>query len=144
MGAWGYHHFENDGAADFVIQLQEEGITKIYEAILRVVELPESEYVDLDDAQQALAAIEFVAAARGNASKDFPEESKRWMKEKYLADILEPDPDEAHKAYFNITEISQQAIERIRSNSELKELWEETENADAWKQELDELKERIT
>lgn len=143
MGTWGQKHFENDDAADFVAVLEEEGITKIYEVILFVSGLPETEYLEAPECQQALVAIEYLAAAKGNPSSDFPKSAKIWIKEKNLADILEGDTKEGHRPYLDITDISIKAIERIRTNSELQELWEESENAEAYKSELDNLKKRI-
>ena len=144
MGSWGYGNFENDGAADFIIQVEEEGITKIYQSILFVTELPESEFLEADECQQALAAIEYIAAAKGNPSATFPAEARKWLKEKYHADILDADPSDPHKAHFDLTEISLNAIERIKTNSELQELWEEGGQASEWNQELEDLKKRVS
>ena len=144
MGTWGYKHFENDDAADFVQQLEEEGIIKIYEAILYVSGLPETEYLEAPECQQALAAMEYVAAAKGNPSPDFPEEARKWMKEKNVEDILEGETKAGYLSHVDITEVSLKAIERIETNSELQELWEETGGKEASGRELADLKKRIS
>src|ERR1700754_4805247 len=124
MGAWGHRVFENDDALDFVADLHESGdASKIPAAINTIIEFKEAEDgygPESTEASYALAAIEYVAAAKGKQSVDFPEDSEDWLKEN---SPLETD---------NIISPGKEAIQKIRTSSELKDLWEETEDYQNW------------
>jgi hypothetical protein len=64
-----------------------------------------------------LAAVEVVAALRGHPIDDLPDNAKAWI--------------EAHRELdvSSLIPTSQAVIQRIRSDSELKELWDESEEA---------------
>lgn len=64
MGTYGVDPFDNDTAADWIGMLIKQGTAKdVRRALERVVRL--RDYVEADAAQEALAAAEVVAAARG-------------------------------------------------------------------------------
>ena len=64
MGTWGTGSFENDDAADFMIDVLDSGdLSLIREALDNV--LTSTEYVEAPDATLAIVAAEIVAAARG-------------------------------------------------------------------------------
>lgn len=134
MGAWGKLNFENDNALDFVWDVEEKGIEQIIAAIERINSREEDNFLDSDLCEEALAAIEYIAAAKGHKAEDFPEDAEEWLK--------------AHKASLltvrGIIAKSQQAIDRIKHNSELKELWEEVDDYEAWIKVLDDLNTRIS
>ena len=134
MGAWGYTNFDNDTAQDFVGEVEEEGIDRIISAIDVIKTIAEDAYVDTDLCTKALAAIEYIATAKGRMAEDFPEDAEDWVN--------------AHKnellAIRSIVVKSQEAIDRIKNNSELKELWEETEDFANWNNVLDDLNSRIS
>lgn len=134
MGAWGHLNFENDTALDFVAEVEEEGVDKIKSAIEVINSIEEDAYLDSYLCTEALAAIEYIAAAKDRIAEDFPEDAEEWLK--------------AHRASLltirGIIAKSQQAIDRIKHNSELKELWEETEDYEAWNKVLDDLNSRIS
>ena len=62
MGAWGFKVFENDDAADFVAEFEQEGIVALSRALNEVCE---SEYIEAPEGSVALAAAAIVAAASG-------------------------------------------------------------------------------
>lgn len=134
MGAWGHTNYANDAAHDFAMDVTEQGIEKIKTAIYNVTSCAEDEELDADECCEALAAIEFIAAAKGKMAEDFPENAEDWLAGKDLSEITSPDA---------ISD-SQKAIARIKSNSELKELWQESDDFNDWVKSVDDLEKRIS
>lgn len=114
MGTWGHRNFENDTALDFVNEVEDEGFDRIQHAIKLVAEHPEEEHLDADESVAALAAIEFIAAAKGNQSEDFPESAEDWLQKAGNGPLLGQDTAQLARV-----------IERVRSNSELRDLWQD-------------------
>jgi hypothetical protein len=133
MGAWGYGNFENDAALDFVAMVQSDGIQFMYDIIEKVADLEEEEYIESDDACMALAAIEYVVASKGNPAPDLREDIVEWIvQNEFLAEDL-------------VLPIALKAVNRILTNSELRDLWFEGGDAYAkdWLISVNNLKERI-
>lgn len=131
MGAWDNGNFGNDDAMDFVFDATSK--EAISDAILAISKAPQGEYLDSTDCCIALAAIEYIAAALGNPSADFPEEAKEWVSE--------------NKSALSETGMISQAnnaIDKIKTNSELKEFWEETDEFQDWLNVIEGLKKRIS
>lgn len=129
MGTWGTGSFENDDAADFMIDVLDSGdLSLIREALDNV--LTSTEYVEAPDATLAIVAAEIVAAARGRPTLAAQQEEG-------LADWL------AHvrpAIDADLVRQARDALARILAeNSELRELWEETDEAPAWRAVMDEL-----
>jgi len=129
MGTWGTGSFENDDAADFMIDVLDSGdLSLIREALDNV--LTSTEYVEAPDATLAIVAAEIVAAARGRPTLAAQQEPG-------LADWLahvRPSID------ADLVRQARDALARILAeNSELRELWEETDEAPAWRAVMDEL-----
>jgi hypothetical protein len=133
MGAWGHRNFENDGALDFVWEINEGGVQTIREAINKVVNTPDADYLESPVCTEALAAIEYVAAAKGKPSEDFPEESEIWLEKNGGKELLSIDGS-----------ILLKAIERIKSSSELREQWDESDDAKEWYNILSGLEQRLS
>ncbi|MCE3278101.1 MAG: hypothetical protein K0S44_292 [Bacteroidetes bacterium] len=139
MGAWGINNFDNDGAMDFSSDVVEGDRSFIKDAILKVTNTGDDDYLEAPDCENALAAIEFIAAQKGKPSPDFPEEAQAWIKNNDLLNFTSG----LFRKRIDITGISLQAIERIGSNSELQELWEEGDEYEDWLKVLEDLKNRI-
>lgn|SRR5689334_15455546 len=135
MGAWGTLNFENDTALDLVYEIEEEGANRIKIAIEAVNSREEDSFLDSDLCSEALAAIEYIAAAKDKVSEDFPEDAEEWLTPANKENLL---------AIRNLIANSKQAIDRIKNNSELKDLWEETEEFEEWNKVLDGLVTRIS
>jgi hypothetical protein len=114
MGTWGHRNFENDNALDFIEEVQERGLERIEEAIKVVANYPEEEYLNADDSVAALAAIEYVAAAKGKQSEDFPEDAEDWLQKTGTGSLTSYDKATLLKV-----------IDRVRNNSELRDNWQE-------------------
>lgn len=122
MGTWGTGSFENDDAADFMIDVLDSGDLSLIREVLDNV-LTSTEYVEAPDAALAIVAAEIAAAALGRATLAAQQEAG-------LADWLariRPTIDD---------DLRQQAVNALRrilaEHSELRELWEETEDFQDW------------
>ena len=139
MGTWGLNNFENDGASDFAADILEGDKSLIKDTIVKVTELSNEEYLEAPDCENALVAIEFIAAFKGKPSEDLPKDAVDWIKKNDLLDFK--------TGFFgkriDIINLSITAIDRITSNSELKELWEESDEFEEWKRVINNLKQRI-
>lgn len=134
MGAWGTGVFDNDTACDWAYGLEEQDGLALIERTLDTVLAAGDEYVDASDAEEALAAIEAIARLQGH-----------WgVRNSYSANVdawvdkvkLQPPAALASKAHA--------AIDRILGDgSEILELWEDSEQLDEWKQEVDDLRLRV-
>lgn len=134
MGTWGHRNFENDSALDFVADVEERGFDRIEEAIRVVANYPEEDYLEIDDSVAALAAIEYIAAAKGQQSEDFPEDAEDWLQKAGTDTLLKQDAAAVAKA-----------IDRIRNNSELRDLWgEEGADPELWLAVLSDLEKRVS
>ncbi|WP_315819699.1 DUF4259 domain-containing protein [Paraflavitalea speifideaquila] len=114
MGTWGHRNFENDAALDFVNEVEDNGIDVIEDTIQRVANLPEEDYLEDDDSASVLAAIEFIAAAKGKQSEDFPESAEDWLGKANPATLLAVEKAQLSKI-----------IERVKNNSGLRDAWQE-------------------
>ena len=134
MGAWGCRNFENDDAQDFAGVLHEDGdISTFLDAINTIIEFDkDTDGPEAPEASMALAAIEYVAAAKGKPSPDLPEGADEWLQKNSILEIE------------NIVPLSKKAIQQIRTSSELKDLWEEDGDAGDWLAVLDDLEKRIS
>jgi hypothetical protein len=124
MGAWDVTPFANDDAADWAAELLSAPQPEDFLAgTLRVA--MRSGYLDAADGSRLVAAAALVAAACGAPVGDFPEELGVWLRGKEAA--LKPLAPDALAA-----------VRRVRSaESELRDLWEGSEDFAAWSGELD-------
>lgn len=130
MGAWGVGTFENDDAGDWVYQLEEqEDLTLLTETLKRAAE--PSGYLESPACAEALAAAEVVAALGGRAAPDLPEEVRDWVA--------------AHRRKVSpeLRDLAVRALDQVAADSELKELWEETDELQAWSDRVVELRGRL-
>ncbi|CAG7652752.1 hypothetical protein PAESOLCIP111_06618 [Paenibacillus solanacearum] len=134
MGAWGHGFFENDDVLDWKAELLETSGTDVIEEVLNEVLL--QEYVEGDIAAQALGAAEIIAALNGKAGKEILE------KNSYVSDLVEWIRSNEGKGK-NLKGIAVKAVKKIRTESELRELWEETDEYKAWTEIVKDLENRL-
>jgi hypothetical protein len=126
MGAWGLGIFENDDALDWRIELlREDDLGPVLSAFSKI---KQSDDLELPECCYALAAAEVVAALKGNPSDTLPKDVIAWITSHPSLFIAE--------ALIKDAEI---AIEKIRSDSELQGLVEETGELNEWYMVLDDL-----
>lgn len=136
MGAWGYNIFENDTAADFEIQAIHEGSKAIYTALQNAVDIAE---LDSLECEEALAAAEFLAAAKGKPSADCSDEVKAFVQANEVLTYKKG----LFSKRMELTPLALRAIDRIEADSELKDLWEDAEELDKWLEVVHGLKARL-
>ncbi|MEY8744373.1 DUF4259 domain-containing protein [Bacillales bacterium AN1005] len=134
MGAWGTGIFENDDVLDWKADLLDsDDIGLIEETIEEVLE---EEYIESDVASNALGAIEILAALQGKPGQEIlnsqsnTEDLYEWI--------------EAHKGKGkNLISKAKRAIKKIKKDSELQELWEESGEYSSWLNTLNDLESRL-
>lgn len=122
MGAWSHEPFGNDTACDWGYELLGgNDLTLVREAVDAV--LDQEGYLDADLACEALAAAEVISRhmGRGTQSDAYTTDIEAW-----LTTVSErPDPELIDKA--------RRVIDRIMADdSELRELWDESDDARQW------------
>lgn len=119
MGTWSYYNFDNDAAADFAEDFRETpNEATLYEALATAAE--EEGYLEIDEASQALAAAEIVAAILGKPAADFPPGLLP-----AVAHVDAADSDD-------LRELAEQAVEAVLQKSELQEEWAGSEDYGNW------------
>ena len=131
MGAWGMGIFENDDASDWLYELEVARNSAVLEKALNAVVENSDQYLEAPDCTVALAACEILAALKGKPADSLPEEAETWIQQHKSIEADE------------LIILAEAAIERIRTNSELKELWEESRDLDEWLKTLDDLLMRL-
>lgn len=130
MGAWGHQSFENDTALDWVLTLSDSNDASLLNTSLDAVQSEQEEYLDADVCAEAISAAEIVAALNGKASNELPEEVNAWLRGKqHTSDDLKTR--------------AKTAVAAVLEDSELKELWEETEYFADWKATMEDLQSRL-
>jgi hypothetical protein len=134
MGTWDTDAFGNDAACDWAYSLEGTGDLSLVESTIDRVLAMENDYLEAPDAEEALAAAEVIARLQGNwgIRNAYTEPADFWVERTQL----KPSSDLVRKAHAAIDRI-------VHSPSELLELWEDSEEVDAWKQSVSELKSRI-
>lgn len=130
MGAWGLGNFENDDALDWLIALESTEDTTLLSQTLGAVLGDESHYPEAPECSMVLAAAEVVAALIGNSSEDLPYEVTQWVEGKDA-------PEDA------LVNQAKESLKAILEQSELKGLWEETEEYANWVEKVNEVQNRL-
>ena len=124
MGAWGHQFDEDDSALDWLGTFEDNMNWSTVEAAFMAVK--EADYVEYDECCGALVAGEIVASALGQPNTRLSGAIRSWA--------------EAHSlGAVPLQHIAHEAVARVRGNSELSELWSESESAAAWNATVDDL-----
>ncbi len=134
MPGWGTGSFENEDAQSFLGRLHSLGIEDLKSVLARAAD--QEKYLEAPESSSAIAAAEvvavLVAAAKDEtAASATPRQIFDWIsKTKYG---VPPD----------LAELACRAVDRVRTNSELKDLWLEAEGLNEWSAALRNLTERL-
>lgn len=132
MGDWDVGAFENDTAREWLIELVSgESTSAILRAIVNVAKLPATDYLQAPECEIAVAAAELVVAARGKPSSQLPQEAATWLSNRKFV------------AGKEVVAMALKVLRRIEENSELKEVWADTNSASEWKRSISDLKHRL-
>lgn len=133
MGAWGPGIFDNDTACDWAYELEGRHDLGVIERALDAV-LDGDDAPDADIGEEALAAAEALARLQGHwgVRNSYTERMDAWVE----AAALAPPTALVRRAHA--------AIDRIlAADSELAELWAESDEFEAWKAAVAELRQRL-
>lgn len=122
MGTWSHEPFGNDAANDWAYDLEaSKDFSLVAAALKRAAD--REDCLDADEAAEAVAAAEVLAKAlgRGTQSDAYTEKVDAW-----LASIPgKPSPE--------LSVLAQRALAKVLGpDSELRELWEESDEFDLW------------
>lgn len=129
MPGWGTGSFENEEAQNFLAKLNSLGIDDLSPILARAAD---HNYADASQSTVAIVVAEIVATARGNPPHAVPNQITEWIAK------IEGSPSS------QMSDLARRAVEKVRSNSELKDLWLEAEGLNEWSVVLRDLEERLT
>jgi hypothetical protein len=129
MGSWGSGPFDNDDAADWAWSLEDSADDAVLRAALRGG--ADTVKPDASTSQVAIAAVAVVAAARSGGADQLPEEVAAWL--------------DAHRdlPWSDLAELARAALANVAKDSELLDLWAESDDAETWRADLEELRSRL-
>ena len=129
MAGWGTGSFEKEDAVNWLGELhsiQPEDLQKILSHAA-----DEADYLEAFDASIVIVVAEVMAALKGVAADAVPPEIIDWVAKSKATCT----PDSTHLAI--------RAVEKVRRNSELKDLWLQAEGLNEWTASLQELQNRL-
>jgi hypothetical protein len=129
MPGWGTGSFENEDAQNFLNGLAALAPSDLKEILARAAE--GEEYLQASESSVVVAAAEIVATAKGAPPQAVPRQIAEWFRQFEGAPSAE------------MTDLAGRAVNRVRVNSELKDLWQEAEGLNDWSAGLRELEERL-
>jgi Domain of unknown function (DUF4259) len=129
MPGWGTGSFENEDAQNFLRQLSSIGIDDLRSILAHAAD--NDDYLEAPNCSVAVAAAEVVATAKGKPPQTVPREVAEWVGK------IEGTPSSA------MSELTRRAVDRVRTNSELKDLWLQAEGLNEWSAALRDLENRL-
>jgi hypothetical protein len=128
MPGWGSGSFENDDAQNFLKELPTRAPEDLKQILVRA---DRQDYLPAQESSVVVAAAELVATAKGAPPNHVPSQVTEWIGK------IEGAPSAA------MNDLAQRAVNKVRLNSELKDLWQEADGLNEWSAVLRDLEERI-
>jgi Domain of unknown function (DUF4259) len=130
---WGTASFENDHASDWFLVVEEAIEPGDVIALALDAALGDAEYLGLDAACEAIAAAELSASCAGHPPDRLPDHVRRWV------------DGHPHRPHDYEMDQAILAVQRVRAESELRELWNDDVDGRAgrWLGEIDDLIARL-
>jgi hypothetical protein len=129
MPGWGSGSFENDDAQNFLGRLNSVDVGDLKQML---IDTAKRDYVEAAESSVVIAVAEIVATARGNPPQAVPSQIAEWVGK------IEGAPSS------EMSDLARRAVEKVRTNSELKDLWLEADGLNEWSAALRELEERLS
>ena len=132
MGAWGHGSFDNDDAMDWLQEFDGAGAAAATNALSHVTSLNDGDYLEAPEASMALAAAELVAAAPTGDSSNLPADAGPMLAQ--------------HQQSLTgaaLVDAARRAVARVLKESELKDLWEDSPDKQAWQDGVQDLLSRL-
>jgi hypothetical protein len=130
LAGWGTGSFENEDAASWLAQLGTITLDDLTQILVRAADDPG--YLEAPAASAAVAAAEVVAALNGSPAEQVPSPIVKWMEK----NPQPPTPE--------LKALAIRALERVRRNSELKDLWLEADGLNDWIAAIQNLQTRLS
>ncbi len=134
MGTWSHESFGNDTANDWAYELEDATDFSVIEAALQVALDEGDEYLDADLAMEAIAAVEVIAKrlGKGTQSDVYTEKVDQWL------ETISEQPNDG------VLSLAKRVLERIvADDSELKELWLESDEYELCLGKIQQLKDAL-
>lgn len=136
MGTWSHEPFGNDIASDWAYEFEEnDGYEVIEDAFDQIIDMATEEFIDADIGCIAHAAAEVLAKSftDGVAENEYyPESVEKWLQHNQ------------HKHNYELIPKALLALNLLISeNSELDELWQDSDDYEDWTKNIAELKETL-
>jgi hypothetical protein len=130
MAGWGTGSFENEDATGWLAELSTVSPDELTQILFHAADDPG--YLEAPAASVAVAAAEVVAVLKGSSGAGvLPPAVAEWTKNNTTA--LTPE----------VKALAIRALERVRKNSELRDLWLEAEGLNDWTTALQDLRNRL-
>jgi hypothetical protein len=125
MGAWGSGPFDNDDVADWAWSLEDSTDDAVLRAALQ--DGADTVKPNASTSQIAIAAAAVVVAGRSGDSGQLPEEVGAWL--------------DAHHdlPWSDLADLARAALANVAKDSELLDLWAESDDAETWRADLEAL-----
>lgn len=133
MAGWGPGSFENEDAQDWLSKLNSLTLDDLHPIFTRAAD--NEDYLEAPESSRAIAAAEAIATLRGVPPNATPKQVSDWVsaaKSKSKDGSLE-----------DTAGLALRAIQRVRTNSELKDLWLEADGLNEWSANLRDLEQRL-
>ena len=134
MGTWSHEPFGNDTATDWAYDLKDcPDLSHVEKALDRVLQGGD-EYLEATEAEEAVAAVEVIAQLLGRPTQTdaYTETVREWVRKT----SAKPSPALKSKAI--------QVLARVAGdNSELRELWSESDEVESWNTSLQRLRDAL-
>jgi hypothetical protein len=128
MGAWGTGSFENDDAADWIAELATIVPDDLTQIFVQAADYPS--YLEAPASRVVVAAAEVIAALSGSPAQEVPPEIIKWTTNRQASTQ-------------ELKALALRALERVRKNSELKDLWLEADGLNDWIAAMQDLQTRV-
>ncbi len=133
MPGWGPNSFENEDAQNFLAALSTKQPTDLQQILSEAAS--HNDYLPATEASIAIATAEVVAIANGKPPQTIPREIENQIQD-WIGKIEgAPSPE--------MLELARRAVNKVRLNSELKDLWLEADGLNDWSASLRDLEERL-
>jgi Domain of unknown function (DUF4259) len=126
--AWGTGSFENEYAADWLAKLGTMAPDDLAQIFAQAADHPG--YLEAPAASVVVAAAEAVAALKGSPTEGVPPEIIKWTTNRQAST-----PE--------IIALALRVLERVRKDSELKDLWLEADGLNDWIAAIQDLQTRV-
>jgi Domain of unknown function (DUF4259) len=131
VGSWGVASFENDIAADWFYSVEEAPDPGAVMAAAIDDLLSAADEIEVELCCEAIAAAELCASCAGQLAARLPDHILVWAQ------------THPHEPHADEIALAVQAVSRIRDESKLRDLWDETGDGPHWLAEVDDLRLRL-